>query len=569
MDTLWRWRAALGLLLVGMINTEIQIGLWYPLQGIDAYPTTATVDEIGHLIGAVAALAEGVDWSRPLHLSGVLYPEGSSLLLTDSLPWFSLPMRIAWDAGVRFDPAVLFSLPLWVATMVIPASVYRLARVMGAGVGGGVIAAVGGTLLIGAIEPTLMHWRGMACWWMIPLLIAELMIIEREAGRVLRRRWSIVAALTGILWWSSIYLGAMATALVLSVILSLAARRSLPLRPVDAARSWGIALAASVVAPLSLIALGGIPPGYSAQSIGGLLLSLGPGIFTQLSGLDPSLVTNEWTYLQAWGPMALALAVWAIAASYRRAPGVIGASVVMALYSTGPMAGGGVVPDVLMTDTPIGIFQASWRLFLPAAIIGMAAAGARIDPYDRARRALRVSRRSTRSLIAPRALTAVLVGLVITAGWSAVAARSDDHKVLEPPYPASIASAERELLVDHQVLYTIPYWSCDRPSTGDAGPSEQDVLRMVPFRGLSNRLALVAAGAAVPFSSGYFPRLPARSCDQSPPPAALLFIHEAWPTPTGYFCAGADIPIYAAAGARICSERRSLLERFSDSAAQD
>lgn len=526
--------AIAALLAVGIVSAILRIGLDYPFVALDERMLwqAAANDEAAQLLALLVSLVEPIDWSRPLAIDLLMYPEGTSLVLADAAPLISLPLRVAWSAGLRFDAPLLFSLFPLISLVVAPLAVARLARALGAGWIGATAAGIAGHLFPMALDWASQQQHGLTFWWLLPLLIAELLEWE-GAARPLRKR---SAVLLFALWWANAYLGLMGTALVLVSGAAVLLRR----RSTHAAL-WLII--ASLLAPLTLIGLGGLRGDYAEQLP---RIGMETGVFTSFAFLTGGNGPPVDAILR-WGPLLGVLGVVGITALFRRAPGVAASIAALAFIAIHADSGLLLLPDLVFSTTSLGGFVLFIsRLFLPAALIGVAWAGALIS--------------SPRSGALLRAL--LLAGMVLITADGLGALVRASGRLMSPrmngSYPETLRVAERSLINEHELVFVTPPFYCyakgNPPQLGE-----------FPFWGLSQHLALVAAETGVPTSSTRLARYPLRDCNASPPPHSLLLAWRDAPVPSSYTCLAEPPDLYRGIGATLCSENRAAIERFERS----
>jgi hypothetical protein len=346
-------RAALlavgGMLLVGVVLWAVLL----PETTSAPMVMFSNADRAQHRVALDAAMHDPIDWAHPLAISTLRYPFGTSLLLADALPLLGLPLRLAWQSGLLFDPMLALDLYRSAMLVIAPLSVYLLARTLG----GSRLAASSSGLLVVGIAPLLQYplfSEGLASWPIFTLLLVQLVRSERGAKGL----EGAAALLAALLWWahpSNGILGlAFSSAYALGALPHRSARRLLPLLGslVGLAAVWQASIP--------------IPPGMTLEMPSGLGSSAVPGLL--------SARFDTWSEItaQTWGVLALVCSLLAQPRLWRIVPRLALATLGLAVISLGAIGNYGLIPIELIDVTPLRNIDSFDRLFLPAALFGVA-----------------------------------------------------------------------------------------------------------------------------------------------------------------------------------------------------
>jgi hypothetical protein len=481
---------ALALALSGVILLLVVWPNGGPLAGLYGRDTFDATDLGKSYVAAIAAMHDPIDWAHPLAISTLRYPFGTSLLLADALPLLTLPLRIAWQAGLTFDPTI--ALDLWVAAMVVisPFALYRLARAIGAS-RAAAFAAVG----LGALHPALRTWftsdgppygsQGLASWPLFALLVAELAAVESRSPY---RRW-VAPLLAAGLWWANPYLG-LAGALLTAVhgVRAIPARRLVPLLPLIGS-SIGVFLLVAADLP--------VPEGFAIERFDAFL-SIIPGM---LPGELSLAFPRDWW---VWDGASALLLLVSLPLLWRRAPLLTVGTLLLVGLSLGSSGeGGGLFPASFYRATPLGLIEGVDRLFLPAALLGIAAAPSLVERLFRRGRTASVGRAAP--LIASLVLIAGL-GWVPDLAGSAARPGTPLGGLADPgPLVARgpVLAAVADLIGEHEALLFLPDTApdCELPS------SRVDRERYFAIASQKMGLAGLAGERGVPAYSFYVSRM--------------------------------------------------------------
>ena len=363
----WWW---LAMLCIGLFLADAIFPIRALLHPMEEAINSYQFDRLQHWVGAFAAMMEPIDWTKPLYISSLASPPGTTLALVDAVVLVSLPLRVLHEiTGLMIDPAIALALFSFGAYALGPLSLYYLARTLGASRGGGLISGA----LVATLPPLALFfrvgWEGLSAWPLLSLLMAKLIIMEREGAN--GRRLLVATLLSAACLLSHAYLGAMAVAL----LAGLALQQALVRRAV----SHAIALLGAALLPAVVILL-------LATNNGGLSISgsgLNGGENGALSGLlsfqFPALLGGSaWVGgdMFAWGAIVLLLIVISIRGIVN--VGAIGiASLALGIYSLGSSGHGGILPEDLYLNLPFADqLWAIHRFLLPAVLLAVALAPA-------------------------------------------------------------------------------------------------------------------------------------------------------------------------------------------------
>lgn len=493
----------LPLLIVGLLAALLSVPSWSLATPLEMAIAEPAIDRVVVAVGIWAALLDPIDWLRPLFLNNIHYPEGTTLLLVDGVPLVSLPMRaVAEMTGILVDPAIAMAFVSFFFCTIGPLSIARLARALGSSGLAPLASGVIVTLSIPFIRYLVHGWAGLPAWPLLALLMAELVLIEREGyarTRVLR-----IAALLSVSIWTYAYYAAIAVGLILlSALGQLRGGRS----------RAALSVLLSALLPLIPLVLFGNTTGQIDRSVLGTVgandgsFGIGAGLVRSdlLSTLTGGEI-REQGYVHEWGLLFTLIVLVALPRIVRI--GFLGWGVVaLALFSLGSSKYEGLLPPELYANLPIAnLFFSIDRFFIPIALLGAAIAPqVMIGLGGGARR-----------LLAPALLITLLAGEV----WASLVATGWIRANAEPPPTLPIASAALAELIDaHELVRVEPRLLCMTNI-----PEEDDARRF--GRALLVRTAFWAVeGGGV--SDGFVPpRFGPRPClatgDGSDEPGALV-----------------------------------------------